>query len=86
MMNRKNRIESIFKKNLSSFKFEIIDNSIEHSGHNGFNGSQESHFKLILKKDSDKIIDKITIHRKINELLADEFCNGMHALEIKIIS
>lgn len=85
-MNRKNRIENILKSNFIGWEIEIIDNSKDHIGHNQFDGTQETHFQIILE---NKIIDKTSrmkIHRKVNELLKDEFINGMHALEIKILN
>ena len=83
-MNRKKRIETILRKNFVNWKIEVIDNSLEHLGHNNFDGNQESHFKLILNKESEKIKNKFEIHKKINNLLKDEFLNGLHALQIKI--
>ena len=83
-MNRKKRIEHILISNFKDCKIQVIDDSIKHRGHNNFDGDQESHFEIILKKDSIIKEKKLQIHRKINELLKDEFINGLHALEIKI--
>ena len=52
-------------------------------GHNHFDGTQESHFYLILKNKGSNV-SKLFIHRKVNDLLKDEFKSGLHALEIKI--
>ena len=84
-MKRKKRIKSILINNLSDWKIEIIDNSNEHAGHNNFDGMEESHFKVILKKNSLQDYSILEIHRKINNLLKEEFISGLHALEIKII-
>ena len=43
-MNRKKRIESLLLKNFINWKFTVIDNSAQHSGHNNFDGTQETHF------------------------------------------
>ena len=83
-MNRKKRIESILKKNLIDFKFTVIDNSSKHKGHNDFDGAQETHFCIVIKKPFNSIDNRISIHRKIYNLLKDDFQNGLHALEIKI--
>ena len=85
-MNRKNRIENLLKKTFKNLEFKIYDNSNEHVGHNNFDGTEESHFKLIIRKDSTKNESRINIHRRINEALSIEFANGLHALEIKIIN
>ena len=83
-MNRKKRIEKILSNYLIDFKIEVIDNSNEHIGHNNFDGSQESHFKINIENKPKKILSRLEIHRKINQLLKYEFQNGMHALEINI--
>ena len=85
-MNRKNRIENLLKNTLIDFQFEISDNSKEHIGHNNFDGTEESHFRLVIKKNSNNNDSRLIIHRKINKILINEFANGLHALEIKIIN
>ena len=85
-MNRKNRIENVLKSNFIECEIQIIDNSKEHIGHNQFTGTQETHFQVILKNKTNNITSRLDIHRKVNELLKDEFINGMHALEIKILN
>jgi len=37
-----------------------------------------------LKDSSNSNINKISLHRKINSLIKQEFSNGLHALQIKI--
>ena len=83
-MNRKKRIESILSKNFINWRFKVIDNSTEHIGHNNFDGTQETHFCIIIKKPLSTFDNKVTIHRKIYKLLKDDFKSGLHALEIKI--
>jgi len=57
-----------------------------HKGHNSYDGNNETHFSIILNTNNKNKESKLTIHRKINELLKDEFNLGLHALEIKIIN
>ncbi len=83
-MNRKQRIFNLLKKNLYNFTIEIVDNSHKHAGHNNFNGIGETHILLNLKLKVDSKINRIEIHRKINNLLKEEFSKGLHSLEIKI--
>ena len=84
-MNRKKKIESILKKNFLGWKAVVNDISILHKGHNNFDGNNETHFSIILNTNHKNKESKLSIHRKINELLKDEFSLGLHALEIKII-
>ena len=84
-MKRKNKIESILKKNFFGWKAVVNDISILHKGHNNYDGNNETHFSIILNTNNKNKESKLSIHRKINELLKDEFNLGLHALEIKII-
>ena len=83
-MNRKKRIFDTLSNYFVETKIKVIDNSIEHRGHNNFDGSQETHFKIFIDYKTYKIFSRIEIHRKINLLLKDEFKKGLHALEIKL--
>ena len=85
-MNRKKRIETVLQRAFVGWRIEITDNSNEHIGHNHFDGTQETHFQVILKNKIQKKTNRLSIHRKINELLKYEFIKGMHALEIKILN
>ena len=83
-MKRKQRINKILSKKFNDFLLEIIDNSNLHKGHNNFTGNNETHIKIILTKKNKVPINRLNIHRIINNLLEDEFKNGLHSLEIKI--
>ena len=85
-MNRKKKIESILKKNFLDWKIVVNDVSIMHKGHYNYDGNNETHFSIILNTNNKNKESKLSIHRKINELLKDEFNLGLHALEIKIIN
>jgi len=85
-MNRKKKIELILKKNFLGWKAIVNDISVLHKGHNSYDGNNETHFSIILNTNNKNKESKLTIHRKINELLKDEFNLGLHALEIKIIN
>ena len=83
-MNRKQRINNLLLNHLTEFSIEILDNSHLHINHNNFDGTGETHIKIILEKRKEVKIDRLNLHRKINELLKYEYELGMHSLEIKI--
>ena len=83
-MNRKQRIDKILSKKFNDFLLEIIDNSNLHKGHNNFSGNDETHIKIILTKKNKIHINRLNVHRIINNLLDEEFKSGLHSLEIKI--
>ena len=84
-MNRTKRIKNILEKNLLEFEIKVIDDSFSHKGHYNFNGKNETHVIVELKKSSFSKVNRLEIHNKINSLLIREFDIGLHSLQIKII-
>ena len=83
-MNRTKRIKNIIEKNFNEFSVLVIDDSLAHKGHNNFDGRDETHIIIELKKKFNLDIKRLEIHKKINDLLSEEFKIGLHALQIKI--
>jgi len=83
-MERKKRIEKILLEHFKSWQIKVKDISFSHKGHNNFSGDNETHFSISLQSKKNINIKRLIIHRKINDLLSQEFSSGLHALEIKI--
>jgi len=83
-MKRKERIKNLLNNQFNEFTMKIIDNSYKHIGHLNFNGKDETHIEIHLIKKFDHKIDRLKVHKKINETLKLEFENGLHSLEVKI--
>ena len=83
-MNRKERIET--KLSVLNPRFlEVVDQSTLHAGHAGnINGDVESHFTIKIAAKELDYLSMIKQHRIINNILKDEFDNGLHALSISI--
>lgn len=81
----KNRIEEKLTKNFAPEFLEVKNNSQLHRGHDGNpGGSDETHFAVTIKSVELNALGRVAAHRKINQLLNDEFARGLHALEINI--
>ncbi len=84
-MSRKEIIEYRLRA-LNPHFLEVTDVSASHAGHPGSpNGDGQTHFEV---KISARVLDtciKIEQHRAINNLLKEEFANGLHALSITIV-
>ncbi|MFK7973546.1 MAG: BolA family protein [Rickettsiaceae bacterium] len=64
---------------------EVIDQSPDHAGHAGVKPNTEgTHIKIIITADQLNNYSRIEQHRMINNLLHDEFDQGLHALSIVI--
>ena len=84
--SRKKRIETILKKNFSPSVLLVRDDSKKHEGHSQvINNTKETHFfiKMILDNNT---ITKVNLHRKVYNLLDNEFNTGLHALELDLKS
>ena len=84
-MNRTKRIKNILEKYFNDNNIIVLDNSYLHKGHNNFDGNNQTHILVQIKKNSKIELNRLEIHRKINSLLSEEFDSGLHSLEIKII-
>ena len=54
-----------------------------HRGHAGFKEGGESHFIIKIKSNCFKNMNKLQIHRSINEVLYEEWANGVHSISIQ---
>ena len=83
-MTRSSRITKLLSP-LNPAHLEVIDESYLHKGHAGVNSAHdETHLKIIIQADFGnlKLLDK---HRKIKELIKEEFDKGLHAVSIEVV-
>jgi stress-induced morphogen len=84
-MTRKESIEHKLRA-LNPHFLEVDDVSARHIGHSGNpNGDGQTHFEIKISSHTLKSYTKIEQHRVINNLLKEEFVNGLHALSITIV-
>ena len=89
-MSVKDRITAKLAAALSPASLEVIDESHKHVGHIGHPGSghpgetsaTETHFSVKVVSAAFAGKSRVDRHRMVNELLAPEFADGMHALAI----
>ena len=90
-MSLKDRITAKLSTALSPASLEVIDDSAKHAGHIGHPGSghpgqmsaMETHFTVKVVSAAFDGKTRVARHRLVNELLAGEFADGMHALAIE---
>ena len=84
--SRKKIIETILNKSFSPTMLLVRDDSKKHEGHSQVSrNAKETHFfiKMVLNNCT---INKVKLHRKVYNLLDDEFNTGLHALELDLKS
>jgi BolA protein len=65
--------------------FSLVDESHKHAGHSGMQDATrktETHFKVVIVSDFFEGKPLIDRHRAVNECLALELSEGVHALSI----
>jgi BolA protein len=80
-------IEDIIKEKIQkSLMPEVLileNQSAQHAGHAGDDGSGESHFHLKVVSEKFRGLTRIDQHRLVNEILSDELSSRIHALALK---
>lgn len=89
MSNRSQRIIQALQS-LQPIELKLADDSHKHASHIEHLGEQagqgETHFHLTLVSETFEGLSRIDRQRLVNDLLADEFKNGLHALQMKLQS
>jgi BolA protein len=62
---------------------EVVDESDRHKGHAGARPGGESHFRIRITAEAFRGMNRVAMHRAVNEALAREFDAGLHALAIE---
>ncbi len=89
MSNRSQRIIQALQS-LQPIELKLTDDSHKHASHiehlGETAGQGETHFYLTLVTEKFDGLSRIDRQRLVNDLLADEFKNGLHALQMKLLS
>ena len=83
--SRRNRIIDRLEKEFGPDVLEVRDVSEKHHGHSGWREGGETHFEVDINAAVLKDLGRVDAHRKVNAALADEFADGLHALQIRIL-
>jgi BolA family transcriptional regulator, general stress-responsive regulator len=81
-MGLEERIRSKLLSALEPTRLEIVNESQLHAGHRGSPATGESHFRVVIEAEMFKGRSRLERHRLINEVLAAELGEGVHALAV----
>jgi BolA protein len=78
------QIEAKIQQQLAPTFLDIQDDSAKHRHHQAMVGNTlpETHFRVTIVSEEFKGKPLIKRHRMINELLKEEFTQGLHALQL----
>ncbi|POF30607.1 BolA family protein [Roseibium marinum] len=62
----------------------VIDESEKHRGHGGWKEGGETHFRVQIAASAFEGLNRLARHRAVNDVLAEELANGVHALALEI--
>lgn len=82
-MTTRERITRTLTRAFQPASLEVVDESDRHKGHAGARPGGESHFRIRITAEAFRGMNRVAIHRAVNEALADEFAAGLHALAIE---
>ena len=69
---------------LTPQQINVEDVSHKHAGHAGWREGGGTHFEVTVKAMAFSGKSRLQRHRMVNEILADELANSIHALELHL--
>lgn len=85
-MSLQARIRDKLERAFAPDRLEIVNESHLHAGHHGSPGTGESHFRVLIVSAAFAGQNRVARHRLVNDTLADELRDGVHALAIKAVA
>ncbi len=82
-MTLKDWINAALHERLHPVSLSVVDESHQHVGHAGWREGGETHFRLDIVSAAFAGKSRVERHRMVNDVLADAFQRGLHALAIK---
>lgn len=82
-MSLQARIREKLEQAFAPSRLEIVNESHQHAGHHGSPGTGESHFRVLIVSAAFAGQSRIARHRLVNDALAAELRDGVHALAIR---
>lgn len=75
-------ITKLLTKTFTPTRLEVINDSAQHSGHIGDDGSGESHFTLVIEAEAFSSMNRLARQRAVIAALGDIVGERVHAVAI----
>lgn len=82
-MTLRDWITTTLEKGLRPTHLTVADESHQHAGHAGWREGGETHFRVDIVAPAFAGKSRVERHRLVNDVLADAFSRGLHALAIR---
>ena len=80
------QLELALKEKLQPFALDIVDESADHAGHSGSDGTgQGTHFRVRIGFAAFNGLTRVAKHRLVYDALHAFIAQGLHALAIEIV-
>jgi BolA protein len=76
-------IDHRLREALSPARLEVLNESAQHRGHMGDDGTGETHFRVEIESAAFAGLSRVARQRLINQALADLLATRIHALAIR---
>jgi len=76
-------MEQLLSEAFSPVRLEIINDSAQHAGHSGDDGSGESHFTIVIEAPAFAEMSRLARQRAVIAALGDIVGERVHAVAIK---
>jgi BolA protein len=83
-MSRQSRIVDILTEAFAPQRLEVEDDSARHAGHAGAAEGGETHFSVSMAAAAFEGTSRVARSRAVNDALAGEFADGLHALSLTL--
>ncbi len=77
-------IKSKLEASFSPSTLDVINESHQHAGHAGHDGSGESHFRVVITAAAFADMNRLQRHRAVHEALGKDLIGRIHALALDI--
>lgn len=83
-MSIENEIHEKLTTEFAPEALEVVNESHQHAGHAGDDGSGESHFRVVIASDTFVSMSRIERHRAVHKALGKDLLAKIHALALEI--
>ncbi len=83
-MSKQEEIRAALEAAFTPRALEVINESHQHAGHAGHDGTGESHYRVRIAADVFKGMSRVARHRAVHEALGKDLVGRIHALALEI--